>query len=34
MPTQSRQAFVYNLQYVQDLTANETRLVNRFWQFT
>jgi hypothetical protein len=27
-------AFVYNLQYVQDLSANETRLVNRFWQFT
>jgi hypothetical protein len=28
-------AFVYNLQYVQDLSAaNETRLVNRMWQFT
>ncbi len=27
-------AFNYNLQYVQDLTANETRLVNRMWQFT
>jgi hypothetical protein len=26
--------FVYNLQYVQDLSANETRLVNRMWQFT
>jgi hypothetical protein len=27
-------AFVYNLQYVQDLSGNETRLVNRLWQFT
>jgi hypothetical protein len=27
-------AFVYSLQYVQDLTTNEQRLVNRFWQFT
>lgn len=27
-------AFVLNLQYVQDLSANETRLVNRMWQYT
>jgi len=27
-------AFVFNLQYVQDLSANEVRLVNRMWEFT
>jgi hypothetical protein len=27
-------AFVYNLLYVQDLSSNETRLVNRMWQYT
>ncbi len=26
--------FVFNLQYVQDLSTNETRLVNRMWQYT
>jgi hypothetical protein len=27
-------SFVYNLLYVQDLSSNETRLVNRMWQYT
>jgi hypothetical protein len=26
--------FVYNMNYVQDLSSNETRLVNRFWVYT